>query len=63
MPAAAFFLGMMLLAANRNTQAEGTNALILFGVRATMAAILTLMHLRWLQAALKTLEEEGEIER
>jgi hypothetical protein len=62
MPAAAFFLGMMLLAANRNTQADGSSALILFGVRALMAALVTLVHLRWLQAALKTLEEEGQIE-
>ena len=63
LPFAAFFLGVMLLVANRNAGASGSNALILFGVRATIPAIVAIMHLRWLQAALKTLEEEGSIER
>jgi hypothetical protein len=63
MPFAAFFLGMVLLVVNRNSPADGEAALIQFGVRALIPAVLVLMHLRWLQAALKTLEEEGEIER
>ncbi|MDB5429102.1 MAG: hypothetical protein JWP35_218 [Caulobacter sp.] len=62
-PVAAFVAGMVMLIVNRNAPADGPDALILFGVRATVPAILAIVHLRWLQAALKTLEDEGEIER
>ena len=39
----------------------GDAALILFGVRATLAALFPLAHLRWLKAALAQLEAEGAL--
>ena len=60
-PAVAFVIGVVLVFANRNAAADATQAIIFFGVRATVAAILGLAHLRWLTAALQVLEAEGRI--
>jgi hypothetical protein len=60
-PVAAFVLGIVLVAFNRNAAANPDQALILFGVRATAAALVALAHLRWLKAALAALEAEGAL--
>ena len=60
-PLVALFIGLMLVVMNRNAAATADAALILFGVRAVVPAIFALFYLRWLKAALKTLEEEGAI--
>jgi hypothetical protein len=59
LPVAAFIVGMLLVVFNRNLPAGGGQGLILFGVRATAAALLALAHLRWLKAALDALDAEG----
>ena len=51
LPAAAFAASLWLLLQARNS--EGDAALIVFGVRAATAPLLTLLHLRWVKAALK----------
>ncbi len=61
MPAAAFVLGLLLVAFNRNLPSGGEQAMILFGVRATAAALIALAHLRWLKAALDALDAEGAL--
>ena len=60
-PGAAFILGLALVAFNRNAAANMEQAVILFGVRATAAALITIGHLRWLKAALDLLESEGAL--
>ncbi len=61
LPGAAFVVGIALVAMNRNAAAGGEQAVILFGVRATAAALLALYHLRWLKAALDVLASEGAL--
>lgn len=61
LPVAAFIVGLLLVAFNRNLTAGGGQGLILFGVRATAAALLALAHLRWLKAALDALDAEGAL--
>jgi hypothetical protein len=61
LPVAAFVLGIVLVAFNRNAMASPDQALILFGVRATAAALVALAHLRWLKAAMAALEAEGAL--
>jgi hypothetical protein len=51
LPAACFAASLWLLLQARN--AEGDAVLIVFGVRAATAPLLTLLHLRWVKAALK----------
>ena len=51
LPAATFAASLWLLLQARN--AQGETALIVFGVRAASAPLLTLLHLRWVRAALK----------
>ena len=51
LPAASFVASLWLALQARG--AEGDMALILFGVRAASAPLLTMLHLRWLSAALK----------
>jgi hypothetical protein len=51
LPAATFAASLGLLVQARN--AEGDAALIVFGVRAASAPLLTLLHLRWVKASLK----------
>ena len=60
-PSVAFVLGIALVVGNRRTTGFGEQGLILLGVRATVAALLTVAHLRWLGAALKALDEEGAL--
>ena len=51
LPMATFAVSLWLLL--RARQAEGDAALIVFGVRAASAPLLTLLHLRWVKAALR----------
>ena len=51
LPVATFAVSLWLLLQARN--AEGDTALMVFGVRAASAPLLTLLHLRWVRAALK----------
>ena len=52
LPAATFAASLWLLLQARN--AQGETALIVFGVRAASAPLLTLLHLRWVKAALRS---------
>lgn len=60
-PGIAFVVSIFLLGQNRAIPPGTPEALILFGVRATLAAVFALAHLRWLEAALKQLDEEGAL--
>ncbi|WP_333587678.1 hypothetical protein [Phenylobacterium sp.] len=60
-PAIAFVTSLFLLAQNRAIPPGTPEALILFGVRATLAAAFALAHLRWLEAAMKQLAQEGAL--
>jgi type IV secretory pathway TrbD component len=61
-PAVAFVVGIVLVLANREIVAQGgPNAVIIFGLRATVAALFAVLHLRWLRAALNVLEGEGAL--
>jgi hypothetical protein len=51
LPAGAFALSLWLALEARSR--FGDEALILFGVRATAASLLALLHLRWLKAVLR----------
>ena len=51
LPVATFAVSLWLLL--RAREAEGDAALIVFGVRAASAPLLTLLHLRWVKAALR----------
>lgn len=51
LPAATFAASLWLLLQARN--AAGDMALLVFGVRAASAPLLTLLHLRWVRDALK----------
>ena len=61
MPGVAFVVSLLLVVRNRNLGLTGDEAFILFGVRATRAAMFPLAHLRWLKAALTQLEAEGAL--
>jgi len=58
--AAAFALGAVLLWGHRS-QANILYDLIFFGLRATLAAVVALLHLQWLRRALDLLEAEGAL--
>lgn len=58
--AAAFVVGVVLLWGHRNAADLSANV-IFFGLRATLAAIVALVHLQWLKGALSTLEAEGSL--
>ena len=60
-PTLAFFLGLALVAFNRGAASDPQQAILLFGVRATAAALIAVAHLRWLSAALKLLASEGAL--
>ena len=51
LPVASFAVSLWLVL--RAREAAGDMAVIVFGVRATMAALLALLHLRWVSQALK----------
>lgn len=56
----AFLLGMALLWGHRSTGDLAYNV-ILFGLRATLAAVVAMLHLQWLKGALTTLQAEGKL--
>ena len=56
----AFAFGMLLLWGHRSA-GEVSYDVIFFGLRATLAAMLAMMHLQWLKGALATLEAEGSL--
>ena len=58
--AAAFVVGVVLLWGHRNAADLSANV-IFFGLRATLAAIVAMVHLQWLKGALSTLEAEGSL--
>lgn len=53
LPAGAFLVSLALAFEARQPDVEGDPALILFGVRAVLASVFALVHLRWLAGALK----------
>ena len=59
-PLFALAVGLFLGAQSRSLPA-GPDMLVLFGVRATLAAVFTLVHMRWLSAAMAQLSEEGAL--
>jgi hypothetical protein len=61
LPVVAFFVSIALVFSNRNLAVGPDYQLILFGVRATIAALFALAHLRWLKAAMEVLEAEGAL--
>ncbi len=58
--ALAFALGVALLWGHRNATDLSANV-IFFGLRATFAAIVAMLHLQWLKGALSTLDGEGAL--
>ncbi|MDP1615957.1 hypothetical protein [Phenylobacterium sp.] len=60
-PTLGFLISLLLLGQNRATPPGTPEALILFGVRATLAGLFALVHLRWLSAALAQLDQEGAL--
>jgi len=61
LPGAAFLLSLWFALQARSWRGDADLAFILFGVRAVAAALLALLHLRWLGAAMATLEREGQL--
>jgi hypothetical protein len=59
-PGIAFLISLMLMWQNRQT-VPGSDALVLFGIRATLAGVFALYHLRWLEAAMSQLDQEGAL--
>ena len=60
--ALAFLFGLALLWGHRSVT-DFSYDVIFFGLRATTAAMLTLMHMQWLRSVLAVLEAEGELDR
>jgi len=56
----AFLFGLALLWGHRNA-ADLSYNVIFFGLRATLAAVIAMLHLQWLKGALTTLEAEGAL--
>jgi hypothetical protein len=56
----AFVFGALLLWGHRS-QNQITYDVIFFGLRATLAAVIAMMHLQWMKGALATLEAEGAL--
>jgi len=61
LPGSAFLLSLWFALAARTWSADADAALLAFGVRAVSASLLALLHLRWLEASLKTLERDGQL--
>jgi hypothetical protein len=61
LPGAAFLLSLWFALQARTWRGDADLAFILFGVRAVLASLLALLHLRWLSAAMTTLEREGQL--
>lgn len=60
--ALAFLFGMILLWGHRSVTNLSYDVIFL-GLRATLAAMLTLMHMQWLKAVITYLDAEGELDR
>ena len=58
----AVLLGVALLWA-QSRAADPAYNVILFGLRATLAAVAAMLHLQWLRGALAKLEAEGQLDR
>jgi hypothetical protein len=56
----AFIFGLVMLWGHRSVT-EVTYDVIFFGLRATLAALLAMMHLQWLKGAMARLEAEGAL--
>ena len=56
----AFALGIALLWGHRSAP-DLSYDVIFFGLRATLAAVIAMMHLQWLKGALATLQAEGAL--
>lgn len=56
----AFGFGALMLWGHRSAT-DITYDVIFFGLRATLAAMLAMMHMQWLKGALATLEAEGAL--
>ena len=61
LPMVAFVLSLFLLAGAHAAPAWSVQAVLLFGVRATLAAIFALVHLSQVRRALNQLAEQGQI--
>jgi hypothetical protein len=61
LPTGAFLLSLWLLWEARRRSGSLDLAVIVFGVRASAASLLALLHLRWLGAALKALGAAGAL--
>ena|SRR5947209_701506 len=61
LPGLALALSLVLMAAGRSPRLTSDAALLLFGARATFAALFPLVHLRWLKAAMTRLDAEGAL--
>jgi hypothetical protein len=61
LPIVAFVLSLFLLAGAHAAAAWSVEAVLMFGVRATLAAIFALVHLSQVRRALNQLAEEGQI--
>jgi hypothetical protein len=58
--ALAFAFGLALLWGHHRAPDLAYNV-IFFGLRATLAAVLAMLHLQWLKGALETLQAEGAL--
>ena len=56
----AFLIGMALLWGHRH-QTQLAYDVIFFGLRATLAAVIAMLHLQWLKGAMATLQAEGAL--
>jgi hypothetical protein len=61
LPGAAFLLSLWFAMQARGWRGDPDLAFILFGIRAVSAALLALLHLRWLGEAMAALEREGQL--
>jgi hypothetical protein len=60
-PVAAFVVSLVLLFYDRDVHGSGDQAWIVLGVRATIAAVFAITHLRWLRSAMEVLAAEGAL--
>jgi hypothetical protein len=60
-PAIAFVVGIVLLIVAASHAPWTQQAIILFGARATLAALFAMAHLRWLAGAMGQLAREGAL--
>lgn len=58
--ALAFVAGAVMLWGHRSTS-DLSYSIIFFGLRATLAAVIAMLHLQWLKGAVATLDSEGAL--